>query len=139
MRKLRLALVIVGAMVLLGGIGLYVKLAPGTLPGGAGEAGAAASVDPATIKNDVEWRQNATMSVCEQADGGWRAAGSINNPESGAKDVTVVVTFTNDKATVLDRAQTTVTVDAGGEADWEVNAPVSDDGVNCVLRGVSAA
>jgi hypothetical protein len=89
------------------------------------------------IVNEPEARKDVTLAGCAAQDGGWKAAGRIKNSKKESMAYTIVVSFTNEKSTVLARATERVTVAAGKSRSWESEARFkAPEGVVCVLRGV---
>jgi hypothetical protein len=92
---------------------------------------------PAKVPNNPADRKNVHITQCAAAEGGWAAKGTAKNPTDKAITYTVTVFFTTDKATVLSAARTTVKVDPGKRAGWDITSkftPTSN--TLCVLRGV---
>ncbi|MGL4174286.1 MAG: hypothetical protein ACRCTR_09515 [Actinomycetota bacterium] len=89
------------------------------------------------IVNEPDARQDVQTSGCAKQDGGWGAEGQVKN--SGDKDAsyTVVISFTNEKSTVLARDEIKVTVPKGESKKWSAKAKFkAPKNVVCVLRGV---
>lgn len=81
----------------------------------------ASSIPPPT-GNVVSLFKTVTMSSCEAAPGGWKAAGTIHNTTGKAHGYQILVYFTTDQATVIDSADTTVSVATGQSATWHASA-----------------
>jgi hypothetical protein len=90
------------------------------------------------ISDDPDVRANVSIDVCSKSqDVGWKASGTISNPTDAEATYAIVISFTNEKSSVLDRQRTDVKVAAKGKAIWAVGSDVSGEKVNCVLRGAS--
>jgi uncharacterized lipoprotein YbaY len=89
------------------------------------------------IVNEPDARKDVTLAGCSTQDGGWRAIGKIKNTKKESLDYTIVISFTNEKSTVLARSIEKVTVAAGKSKDWAAEARFrAPKKVVCVLRGV---
>ncbi len=77
------------------------------------------------------------LDKCAAVAGGWGASGTAANPGTSSVTYEITIFFTDSGSTVINDAQTRVTVAAGKTEKWSANAkfkPPSE--VNCVLRGV---
>jgi hypothetical protein len=89
------------------------------------------------IVNEPDARKDVTLAGCSTQDGGWRATGKIKNTKKESLDYTIVISFTNEKSTVLARSVEKVTVAAGKSKSWQAEARFqAPKKVVCVLRGV---
>jgi hypothetical protein len=105
---------------------------PGLPPGVTG-----ATSLPSNIPNIVTLRKNVQVSSCAAVAGGWAATGTATDPGAAAAEYTITVFFTTTGATVIDAAQTKVSLTAGQSRTWKISeqfhaAPT----MLCVLRGV---
>ena len=92
---------------------------------------------PTDVPNSVAARKNVTVTGCSGDADGWKASGTITNPAKATTDYTITVFFTTPAATVIDTAQTKVTVHAGATQKWSAAKTFTTGGhVLCVLRGV---
>lgn len=113
--------------------------APAAAPSAAAQPAVVQNPLPAAdkIKNDAAKRKNVTVTQCAASDGGWSATGTAANPGKEKADYTITVFFTTESATVVDYAETKVTVEPGKTADWKAakqfTAPAK---TLCVLRAV---
>lgn len=103
--------------------------------------GLPAGVHPATIPTDVpntvEARKQVQLSTCAGSGTQWKAAGTIKNTTDTKKDYRITVFFTTPTATVIDSAQTTVSLGAGASGKWTAAKDFTTGGkLLCVLRGV---
>jgi hypothetical protein len=106
------------------------------LPSGVAQAGNV----PTKVPNDPALRTNVTITDCSKTDKGWHAAGKASNPTNKPISYTITVFFTTDQATVLSTADTTVTVDPGKNADWNIEKDFATTPKTlCALRGVGTA
>jgi hypothetical protein len=100
-------------------------------------AGVVPAAIPTDVPNSVEARSSVAMTSCEAAPGGWAAAGTVTNSGKTAVDYTITVFFTTTKATVIDSAQTKVSVDPGSKKSWTATKKFgAASQMLCVLRGV---
>jgi hypothetical protein len=110
-----------------------VKTVPG-LPAGVTPA----KIIPTAVPNDVTARAAVRVTGCAASTGGWTAGGTVTNPGKKAKSYTITVFFTTASATVIDTAETKLTVAAGQESKWSATKRfVTAPGMLCVLRGVA--
>jgi hypothetical protein len=103
--------------------------------------GLPAGVHPAPLPSDVpntaDARTNVQLTTCEATSDGWRAAGTVTNPGKSKVDYTITVFFTTAKATVIDSAQTKVSLDPGDKKKWSASKQfTAPPDTLCVLRGV---
>jgi len=92
---------------------------------------------PTEVPNTPALRRNVTVSTCEKADDGWKAAGTAKNDTDDPVELTVTVFFTTDKGTVLGTGDTKVAVKPQSSADWTVTSKLTPTAKTvCVLRGV---
>ena len=100
-------------------------------------AGVAPAPIPTDVPNAVEARSTVVMTSCKAAPGGWQASGTVSNPGTTTVDYTITVFFTTAKATVIDSAQTKVSVDPGAKKSWSaIKKFGAASQMLCVLRGV---
>jgi hypothetical protein len=93
---------------------------------------------PATIPNDVTLHKDVEITACHATTGGWEASGTATDPGSSPVTYDITVVFTTPRATVLDYATTSVTVQPGATARWTARQEFATvAGMLCVLRGVS--
>jgi hypothetical protein len=98
------------------------------------------TVVPLSVPNEVSVRKDVDLLTCNQSSGGWSAGGAVRNTLGKAVTFTITVFFTSAQSTDLAYATTTVSVDTGKNALWNVKATfAAPAGVLCVLRGVSAS
>jgi hypothetical protein len=77
------------------------------------------------------------MSTCKATSGGWAAGGSVTNSGSKKADYTITVFFTTAAATVIESAQTRVSVKPGAKRAWTASKRfTAPPKTLCVLRGV---
>lgn len=77
---------------------------------------------------------DASVERCEAADDGWISAGTVENPTDAIQNYRVYVAFNKNSDT---RGLVQVDVEAlepGEMQDWSAQAPVSGEGLKCVLR-----
>jgi len=87
--------------------------------------------------NTVSLRPQVTTTSCKAIDGGWKAAGTIDNSGKVSRQYHVTVYFTDSKATVLGSGSSTSLVSARQHGTWEVASNFPAEGkMNCVLVGV---
>lgn len=135
-------IVAVGAVLLLAGCVSTPKAAPTASPSSSVAipglpAGVAPAPIPTDVPNAVEARSNVVMTSCKAAPGGWQASGTVSNPGKTTVDYTITVFFTTTKATVIDSAQTKVSVDPGAKKSWSaIKKFGAASQMLCVLRGV---
>lgn len=143
--RLTLAVALTGAAVLLTGCTATPTPTHTPKPSASSSAaainGLPAGVHPATIPadvpNSVEARKQVQLSTCTGSGTQWKAAGTIKNTTDTAKDYRITVFFTTPTATVVDSAQTTVSLDAGASGKWVAGKDFTTGGtLLCVLRGV---
>ena len=92
---------------------------------------------PTNIPNDTAARATVQLSTCSKTTDGWKAAGDIANPGKASVTRTITVFFTTSTATVIQTAQTKVTVEPGQKVSWSTNPTfTAPAGTLCVLRGV---
>lgn len=93
---------------------------------------------PSSIANDLGKRKHVAITACEAVAGGWHAVGTASGSSSKEESYKVVVYFTSPSATVLAYGDTTVAVQPGKGATWEVRQHfAAPKGTLCVLRAVS--
>jgi hypothetical protein len=109
-----------------------------TTSGGTGSTRSSRQLPSAEkIVNEPDARKDVTLAGCSSQDGGWRATGKIKNAKKESSDYTIVISFTNEKSTVLARSVEKVTVPPGRSKSWEADARFqAPKDVVCVLRGV---
>jgi hypothetical protein len=92
---------------------------------------------PTDVPNDANARTNVTMNSCNSIKGGWSAAGTVTNPGPKTVEYTITVFFTTTAATVIDSAQSKVSVAAGSKKNWNASKKFGAAAkMLCVLRGV---
>ncbi|HVK22807.1 MAG TPA: hypothetical protein VM677_15725 [Actinokineospora sp.] len=124
------------------GQGAVAPSSPADTPGAGGfPSGVVPATDlPADVPNIAELRNRVTMSDCVKTPSGWSAGGEINNPGASAERLQITVFFTDEHATVLDSAQTTVNVPENGKTSWTASKEFGTlPKMLCVLRGVGRA
>jgi hypothetical protein len=100
-------------------------------------AGVHPAAIPTAVPNTVEARKQVQLSTCTGSGTQWKAAGTIKNTTDTKKDYRITVFFTTPTATVVDSAQTTVSLDAGASGKWTAAKEFTTGGkLLCVLRGV---
>ena len=100
-------------------------------------AGVAPAPLPTDVPNSVDARTHVALTTCKAVTDGWEASGTVTNPAKSKVDYTITVFFTTSQATVIDSAQTTVSLEPGDKKTWvatkKFTAPAQ---TLCVLRGV---
>jgi len=92
---------------------------------------------PSDVPNDAGARANVTMTSCTSIKGGWRAGGTVTNPGTKTVEYTITVFFTTTAATVIDSAQSKISVAAGSKKSWNASKKFGAAAkMLCVLRGV---
>lgn len=103
------------------------------LPSGVAQAGKV----PTKVPNEPAARKNVRITDCARTDTGWKAAGTAANPGKKKTTYKITVFFTTEKATVLQTADTKVTVEPGKSAEWKAEKKFTPaDKTLCALRGV---
>lgn len=77
---------------------------------------------------------DASVERCEAEDNGWVSAGTVVNSTESAQNYRVYVAFNRNNDT---RGLVQVDIDdlaPGAEDNWEVQAPISGDDFDCILR-----
>jgi hypothetical protein len=93
--------------------------------------------DPSQITNSVRLRRQVQITSCVSTPTGWKAVGSAVNPAAKQIQLKITVFFTTTAATVLDYAQTKVSIPAGKTREWTAAARFRPEPtMRCVLRGV---
>lgn len=92
---------------------------------------------PLDVPNRPELRGDVELTLCDEVDGGWQAAGTVTNSAADSRDYTITVFFTTEGGTVIGTGDTEVAVAGGESEDWSVTGELTPaPGTNCVLRGV---
>ncbi|MGA0568336.1 hypothetical protein ACO2Q7_13465 [Rathayibacter sp. KR2-224] len=100
-------------------------------------AGVTPAPIPTHVPNDPAARRAVRMTACKATTAGWKAGGTVTNDGKQAADYTITVFFTTKSATVINTAQTHVTVPAGKTQNWTASKDfVATPGTLCVLSGV---
>jgi len=135
------AVVVAGSVLMLALTGCVAGI---SAPAPTSSTGASAAIPgsfASPVPNDPAQRKNVQLTSCQKSAGSWVASGVANN--AGTQPVTykVTVTFTTTQATDVDQNSTTVTVQAGGSANWQVSGGqgAAQKTLRCVLRGVATS
>ncbi len=87
--------------------------------------------------NDPGLYENAVLTGCSAAAGGWRGTGTLKNPGTTKLTATVLVLFTDAQARVVDSATAKIAVAPGVTATWKATRKfTASSGTRCVLRAV---
>lgn len=75
------------------------------------------------------------ITTCALTDGKWKVAGTVTNPSTDTAKYRIYVSLLSGSGATRALQQVDVNgVKAGATTDWDTVIPVSDDGLNCVLR-----
>jgi hypothetical protein len=93
---------------------------------------------PTDVPNNPTARKNVTMTGCVRTSTGWSASGSAANSHGSATTYAITVSFTTSGHTVINHAETKISVPADGHKPWKVSAAfTAPPDTTCVLRGVA--
>lgn len=94
---------------------------------------------PSAIPNNPRLRHSITITGCSAIPGGWKASGTAVNTGSAPISYKITIFFTTPHSTVIDYADTSVTVAPGKKGTWTAQQKFATvPGMICALRGVSS-